>query len=233
MPIDPGAFDLLTFDCYGTLVDWESGILAAVRPVLAAHGVSREDEAILALHAELEPEAEKPPYRSYREVLARVVEGMGRKLGFEPSESERGSLAASIAGWPPFPDTVESLRRLEARYALGVISNVDDDLFEATARGLGIRFDGVVTAMQAGAYKPDLRVFRTALDAFGVPRERILHVAQSLFHDVAPARSLGVATVWVNRRAGRTGPGATPPSTAVPDLEVGDLASLARILGEG
>lgn len=233
MAIDPDAYELLTFDCYGTLIDWESGILSALRPILSRHGVTAGDEEILSLYAELEPEAEEPPYRPYRDVLARVVDGMGRRLGFEPSSGERDRLAASIEAWPPFPDTTESLRRLQERYKLGVVSNVDDALFEGSARRIGIRFDGVVTAMRARAYKPDLKVFRAALDEFRIPRERILHVAQSLFHDVAPARALGLATVWVNRRSGRSGSGATPPSPATPDLEVPDLAALARALVKG
>ena len=229
--LDFDAFSVLSFDCYGTLIDWEAGILAALRPLLGRHGRRVEDDALLEAFAALEATAEAGAWRSYAEVLSQVVDGLGERFDFEPGPGERAVLVDSIGSWPPFGDTRAALAALARRYRLAVISNVDDDLFARTAPVLGVRFEWVVTAAQVRAYKPSTENFRRALARFGVPPGRILHVAQSLFHDVAPARSLGLATVWVNRRAGRAGSGATPAATAVPDLEVPDLATLARLAG--
>lgn len=231
--MDFSRFQVLTFDCYGTLVDWETGILGALRPILSAHGVRASDERLLALYGELEPEAQRGPYRPYREVLADVVRGFGERLGFRPTAAEARRLADSVGDWPPFPDTVEALRNLKRRYRLAVISNIDADLFRRTAARLEVEFDEVTTAEEARAYKPDLRPFRTALARLAVPRERVLHVAQSTFHDIVPAKRLGLAAVWVNRRAGKRGAGATPPVVRGhrPDLEVPDLATLAGLVG--
>ncbi len=231
--MNPDRFALLTFDCYGTLIDWEAGILAAMKPILAAHGASMEDDRLLETYAALESDAEAGEYRPYRTILAEVVAGFGRRLGFEPSEDERRALADSVARWPAFPDTVAALRALKERYKLAIVSNVDQDLFAATARHLDVAFDHVITAGDVRAYKPAEAMFRAVFERTGMPRERILHVAQSLYHDVVPARRLGLATVWVNRRRGRPGAGATPPAEAAPDLEVPDLRSLAAHLIPG
>ena len=123
------------------------------------------------------------------------------------------------------------MRALHSRYRLAIVSNVDDDLFAATALRLGVAFDWIVTAQQARSYKPASANFQLALERIGLPRERVLHVAQSLYHDIAPANALGLASVWVNRRHGRAGGGATPAATATPDLEVPDLQTLARAAG--
>jgi 2-haloacid dehalogenase len=229
--IDFGSYEILSFDCYGTLVDWETGILSALAPVLARHGRIVPGETLLEAFAELEAGAEQPPYRPYATVLREVIEGLGRRFGFKPEAADLGVLAASLADWPPFPDTREALRALRKKYRLAVISNIDDDLFSGTARTLGVEFDWVVTARQVGSYKPSLENFRQALARFGAPREKVLHVAQSLFHDIAPAASLGLSTVWVNRRRGRPGTGATPPASARPDIEVPDLNGLAVLAG--
>jgi 2-haloacid dehalogenase len=223
-------YTALTFDCYGTLIDWESGIIAGLRPVLAAHGVGVPDDDILEQFARLEAELEAGPYRAYRDVLSSVVAGFGHHFGFKPSRVEREGFARSVANWPPFPDTMEALGALSRRFELAILSNVDDDLFAGSAVKLGTRFDHVITAQQVGSYKPDARNFEAAIGRVGKPREQILHVAQSLFHDIAPAKAAGLATVWVNRRHGRTGQGATPPAAALPDLEVSDLAILVRMV---
>lgn len=235
LSVDFSRFEVLTFDCYGTLVDWEAGILAVLRPVLEAHGLRASDEELLALYGKLEPAAQRGAYRPYREVLADVVRGFGKRLGFRPSPAEVRSLAGSVGEWPPFPDTVEALRHLGRRHRLAVISNIDRDLFQRTGARLGVEFHQVVTAEDARAYKPDPRPFRLALERLGVERRRVIHVAQSLFHDIVPAKGLGLAAVWVNRRAGKGGPGATPPvaSGHRPDLEVPDLAALAGLLEPG
>jgi len=219
----------LTFDCYGTLIDWETGILAALSPLLSRHRVALSDDALLELYGELEARAEAGPFRPYREILGAVVRGFGERLGFVPSQAEVESLPESVRHWPAFADTPEALRRLARRFDLVVVSNIDDDLFAGTAPKLGVELTRVITARQVGAYKPSEKVFRHALAELGRPREEILHVAQSLFHDIVPARRLGLATVWVNRRAGKSGAGATPPAAATADLEVPDLESLARL----
>jgi 2-haloacid dehalogenase len=227
--LDLGAYDVLTFDCYGTLIDWERGILAALAPVLAAHGAQAPDETLLESYAEHEAELEAGPYLSYREVLGQALAGVAEDLGFEPSNAEVDAFAASVGDWPAFPDSPEALARLQERYRLAVITNCDDDLFAASNRRLGVTFDWVVTAEQARSYKPDANNFEVAFATIAAPRERILHVAQSLFHDHVTAKRLGLATVWIDRRRGRAGSGATPPAEARPDLELPDLASLADV----
>jgi 2-haloacid dehalogenase len=225
------SYEILSFDCYGTLIDWESGILSALAPLLSRYGRSVPEETLLKAFGELESDAEQAPYRPYSVVLGEVVEGLGRRFGFTPNAEERASLAGSLASWPPFPDTRGALRALSSKYRLAIISNIDDDLFAGTGRALGIEFDWVVTAGQVGSYKPSLENFRRALARFGAPKEKVLHVAQSLFHDIAPAKSVGLSTVWVNRRLGKKGSGATPAASARPDLEVPDLQSLAELAG--
>jgi 2-haloacid dehalogenase len=227
--LDLGDFEILTFDCYGTLIDWETGLLSALQPLLSARSVRIDDEALLELYAELETQAEAGPYRPYRELLQGIVTEIGRRLGFSPSAAETRRLPESIASWPPFPDSPAALQTLRRRFKLAVLSNIDDDLFAGSARLLGTEFDEVITARQARSYKPSPRNFALALERLNAPKEKILHVAQSLYHDIAPANRIGLKTVWVNRRAGRAGAGATPAAVARPDMVVPDLATLARL----
>jgi 2-haloacid dehalogenase len=229
--LDLDSFEILSFDCYGTLVDWESGILSALAPVLSRHRCSAAPHELLEAYGRLESRAQEPPYRPYAIVLREVMEGLGRLLGFAPAASELDTLASSIPAWPLFPDTRQALRALRTKYRLAVLSNIDDDLFAMTAPALGVEPEWVVTAAQVGSYKPSLENFRRALARFGRPKQKVLHVAQSLFHDIAPARALGLSSVWVNRRHGLPGAGATPPADARPDLEVHDLKSLASLAG--
>jgi len=230
--LDFTRFQVLTFDCYGTLIDWETGIFGALRPILTAHGRTVTDAELLEFYSELELQAEQgeqAEFRPYREVLQSVVRGFGERLGFVPSESEVRSLPESLANWLPFPDTVAALRKLKSRYQLAITSNVDDDLFAATARRLEVQLDHVITAQQARAYKPSLRVFKLAQERIGVKPTQWLHVAQSVYHDVVPAKSLGIATVWVNRPSPRPGAGAAKAASAQPDLEVHSLKALADL----
>jgi len=227
--LDFTRFRTLTFDCYGTLIDWESGIFAALRPILAAHNKAVSDSALLKLYAELEATAEKREFRPYREILESVVYGFGKRLEFTPSVDELSSLPNSLASWQPFPDTVSALRKLQSRYSLAIISNVDDDLFANTAPKLEVKFDHVITAQQACAYKPSLKIFKLAQQRIGTPPEAWLHVGQSAYHDVVPARSLGITTAWVNRPSPRPGAGAAKAASAQPDLEVPDLRTLAEL----
>ena len=221
-------YDVLTFDCYGTLIDWRSGILAVLKPLLANHNVSLDDNQILEIYAEFESEQEKGEYTKYRDVLKAVVRKFGERLSFKPSLSEQDSLPDSIKNWQPFPDTIEALQSLKKRFKLAIISNVDDDLFAFTAQRLGIEFDQVITAEQAKSYKPSPNNFKLAIERIGLPPEKVLHVAGSIYHDIVPASSLGLSTVWVNR-TNKEGRGAEPAASGKADLEVTDLQTLAAL----
>lgn len=229
--LDFGHFTHLTFDCYGTLIDWEQGILTVLRPVLLRHEIALSDAQTLEQYGELESAAEHGAYRPYRDILASVMDGFGERFQFTPSANERAALAASVGDWPAFPDTVAALQMLAHRYRLVILSNIDDDLFALSAPRLAVKFAAVITAAQVGSYKPDPRHFHVALERLNIAPDRVLHVAQSLFHDIAPANALGLTTVWVNRRHDRAGFGATPPATAHPALEVPDLQTLAQLEG--
>jgi 2-haloacid dehalogenase len=230
--MDFSRFSTISFDCYGTLIDWESGILPTLRAVLANHGQSLPDASILELYGEFEAEAESGPYQSYRDVLQSVVRAFADRLNFAANSAEIHSLHESVAAWRPFPDTVSALRELQKRYKLAIISNIDGDLFAETRQHLGVEFDGVTTAEQARSYKPSINNFQMALRALAISPEQLLHAGQSVYHDMVPARSLGIATVWVNRKSARPGIGAVRDSVALSsekqaDIEVPDLASLA------
>ncbi len=227
--LDFARFEVLTFDCYGTLIDWEAGILEGLRAILDRRVAVADDEDLLVRYAAHEAELEVGPYLRYREVLARASSAVCAELGVEPSPDEAAAFAAGVGAWPAFPDSAAALARLQRRFELAVITNCDDDLFAASNRQLGVTFDQVITAQQVGSYKPSLRNFEVAFERLDRPRDRILHVAQSLFHDHVPARQLGLSSVWVNRRHARPGSGATPPAEAAPDLEVPDMASLAAL----
>jgi 2-haloacid dehalogenase len=219
------------------LIDWESGILPALRTVLANHDQSLPDATILELYGEFEAEAESGPYQSYRDVLQSVVRGFAGRLQFEATPAEIRSLHESIRAWPPFPDTIAALRELQKRYKLVVISNIDDDLFAETRNHLNVEFEAVITAQQARSYKPSINNFQLALRRLALSSDRLLHAAQSVYHDVVPARSLGIATVWVNRKSARPGIGAVRAPAGLasekrPDLEVPDLASLAAAVSK-
>ena len=230
--MDFSQFSTISFDCYGTLIDWESGILPVLRAILADRGQHPSDAVILELYGEFEGAAESGPYQRYRDGLQSVVRGCASHFHFEVTSAEGHSLHESVRTWLPFADTVGGLRELKRRYQLVVISNIDDDLFAETQKHLQVEFDGVITAEQARSYKPSVNNFQIAIRKLGISPDRLLHAAQSVYHDVVPARSLGISTVWVNRRSARPGIGAVRTSTVNaaekrPDLEVPDLASLA------
>lgn len=226
-PLDFERFEALTFDCYGTLIDWETGLGEAFRVAMRGHGMELDREDVLERYARYEAAAEAGPYLRYRDVLAAGLRGVATELGFEPTADEISAFSTSVADWPAFPDSTAALTRLRSRYRLGVITNCDDDLFAASNERLGVDFDWIVTAQQVGAYKPDERNFLVAFERLALPRERILHVAQSLFHDHVPAQRLGLTTVWIDRRHDRTGSGATPAAQATPDATYPDMASFA------
>ena len=227
--LDFSRFEILTFDCYGTLINWEAGILSALHRILSAHSKKIDDATLLQLYGDFEHRSEQGVFQPYREVLASVVRQFGAALKFTPTPDEVCSLPDSLATWEPWPDTVGALRQLKTRFRLAILSNVDDDLFAATRPKLGVAFDEVITAQQAGAYKPSLKIFELALTRIQAPAHRVLHVGQSIYHDVIPAQSLGLATVWVNRPSARPGVGAVKSAEAKPDVTVGSLEELAAI----
>jgi 2-haloacid dehalogenase len=230
--LDFSSFEVLTFDCYGTLIEWEAGILSALHRILSAHGKRLDDATLLKLYGDFEQLSEEGEFHPYRKVLESVVRRFGAHLGFVPTDEEVRSLPDSLATWRPWPDTVEALRQLKTRFRLAIVSNVDDDLFAATRPLLQVDFDEVITAQQAQAYKPSLKVFELALSRVKAPAYRVLHIGQSIYHDVIPAQALGLATVWVNRPSVRSGIGAVKAAAAKPDLEVTSLAELAQAARE-
>lgn len=227
--MDFSSIRLVTFDCYGTLIDWEAGLFAALRQLLP-NPDSFSSNQLLETYAVVEARLESGPYITYREVLSRAARESGQQLGVALSDDACGRFAESIKDWQPFPDTVDALRLLATRFRLGIISNVDDDLFAATRQKLQAPFEFVVTAQQVRSYKPSLRTFHEAIKRSGGRKEEMLHTAQSVHHDIVPANELGLANVWVNRRFGKNGFGATLPSHAQPMLEVRSLAELAKTL---
>jgi 2-haloacid dehalogenase len=224
-------FRVVSFDCYGTLIDWEAGILSAMKVLLASRGLFPAEGEILARYAEYESEAESSAHLPYREVLREVVRRFGAAYGFAPDAGEQECLDRALPHWRPFDDTVGALHRLHTRFQLAVLSNVDDDLFAATRERLGVAFDHVVTAGQVGAYKPSPAMFEALIRRTTGDPGSILHVAQSIYHDVVPGKAAGLTTVWVRRRSPRADFGATPAATARPDVQVPDLDTLATLAG--
>jgi len=220
-------FKVLSFDCYGTLIDWEKGILTALQSVLSRAGVTINEEKLLESYGELESAEEVGPYIDYKTVLRNVLDELEKRFGFVPLEEELIKFSQSVGDWPPFEDSSEALQKLRSKYRLAILSNVDDDLFTKSAAKLEVMFDFVVTAQQVRAYKHSRRNFEELLNAIDVLPKHLLHVAQNCYHNIAPARKLGLQTVWINRRWGKKSSGAILPGNAKPDAEFHDLTSLA------
>lgn len=223
----------LTFDCYGTLIDWERGILSAVEPLLARSGVQAAPETILHSFVHHEARLESQPWRPYRDVLRAVLVALAADFKITLPEGEQGLLANSLPDWPPFPDTIEALQRLGKRFRLVIVSNTDDALFAKTGQRLGARFHDIITAEQVKSYKPGRPHFVEALRRLDVPASQILHVAQSLYHDHVPARQLGFRTARINRPSCLPDTGLAPLAQVTPDLVFPDLAALADHLFDG
>jgi 2-haloacid dehalogenase len=231
--IDFDRYKALTFDCYGTLIDWETGITRFVKPWLDQLGGHIPPDLVItsfALHQAKHQQAR--PALLYPEVLVRTWKDIEGTFGWDENPARASAFAASCSVWPPFPDTVESLRYLSRFYKLVILSNVDNASLAGTLQLLEVPFELTVTAEDVGSYKPGLRHFTTAFEklaARGIAKDQILHVAQSKHHDIKPGRELGLTTVWVNRRHGRPGSGATLATDAEPDLTVNSLAELVAL----
>jgi 2-haloalkanoic acid dehalogenase type II len=210
-------FDVITFDCYGTLVDWEAGISGAFLSTAAVSGTVLDPEAILRAYSRLEMEVEAEPFRPYREVLKETARRVASELGFTIPSGGESFLPESLPAWPPFPDTNEALLKLSvAGYRLGILSNVDENLLTATCRRFSVPFDFVITAQQVSSYKPEHAHFLAAKERLGTVRW--LHAAQSFFHDVIPASELGIPVAWINRKRETSLAGDVAPTVELPHL---------------
>jgi 2-haloalkanoic acid dehalogenase type II len=224
IPVTPAGYQVITFDCYGTLIDWEGGIAGAFAEAAAEDGVTLDRQPVLRAYAAIEPQVEHERYRPYREVLQETASRVAQTLGWRVPYERCTFLPLSLPRWTPFPDTNPALEALAAAgCSLGILSNVDDDLIAATRKHFTVPIDLVITAQQVRSYKPAPAHFTTARDRIG--SARWLHAAQSNFHDIVPCNALGIPTAWINRKNERPLPGGTP----VHELrDVAELAALVR-----
>lgn len=226
-------FEALSFDCYGTLIDWEAGIAAVLHPWARRSGLDLDSERLLEAYAAAEARAEHDhPSERYPDILAHSFHALGDELGVSVGVQDANALASSVPDWPAFADSHDALKLLAERFKLIILSNVDRASFAGSQKRLGAEFSGVVTAEDVGSYKPSPGNFHAlAAEArrLEVGEGRLLHVAQSLFHDHVPAKRAGLQTVWINRRHDRPGWGATPapPADVSPDWEFPSMAAFA------
>ena len=221
-------FTTLTFDCYGTLIDWEAGILAVLKPWAAEQRLGSSDDALLESFGRHETRVQQDnPAMLYSDVLRQVQRAVAGDLGGEQSDADADALGASVGDWPAFADSADALAYLKRHYKLVILSNIDNASFAGSNEKLGVEFDAIVTAEDVGSYKPDPRNFEHLLDrlaGMGIGKGDILHTAQSLYHDIPPAQRIGLATNWINRRHDKPGLGATPASDVTPDFEHKSMA---------
>ena len=229
-------YSALTFDCYGTLIDWERGMLAALTPWLERARIEADESSLLAAYGRHETVVQtENPGMPYRDIVARVLGRMADDFNATASEDEMREFGAAVGTWPPFPDSCEAMAYLRRHFKLVAITNVDNQSFARTHVLLGEPFHAIVTAEDVGSYKPAMGHFTRAAELFkkwGVNPEEWLHVAQSLFHDHAPAKSIGLATAWIDRRRGRAGTGATPAIRLAtpPDWSTATLGEFADLV---
>jgi 2-haloalkanoic acid dehalogenase type II len=232
-------FEALSFDCYGTLIDWEAGIAAVLGPWATRCGLDLDQEQLLEAYAAAEADAElEHPGELYRDILARSFRSVGDALGARVGEEDAAALAGSVPDWPAFEDSHDALIVLGERFKLIILSNVDRVSFAGSQVRLGVDFASVLTAEEIGSYKPSARNFDALVaeaERLGIRHGRLLHVAQSLFHDHVPAKRAGLPTVWINRRHKRTGWGATPAPLAevAPEWEFPSMAAFAAAVMTG
>lgn len=226
-------FEALSFDCYGTLIDWEAGILAVLGAWATRCALDVGEQQLLERYASAEAKTERDhPHELYPNILARSFRTLGAEVGAAVTDADAAALAGSVPEWPPFADSHDALVALGERFKLIILSNVDRASFARSQARLGVQFTSVLTAEDIGSYKPSPRNFdalAAEVERLGVDRRSLLHVAQSLYHDHVPAKSAGMATVWINRRHDRPGWGATPspPAHVVPDWEFPSMDAFA------
>jgi len=220
----PDRIRALTFDCYGTLIDWETGIWRAFRTAAAHDGVTLDRDRLIDTYHAVEPDVQRETFRPYRDVLAEAARRTAARLGWTISLEQARFLPESLPSWPPFDDAEPALEQLAERFRMGILSNVDEDLLEGTMAHFAVEFGFRVTADRVESYKPDLAHFEAARPFVGDSGGWV-HVAQSLFHDVGPANTVGLPVVWINRK-GET----RDPEDPIPDREFPNLAELASWL---
>jgi 2-haloacid dehalogenase len=221
-------FKLISFDCYGTLVDWKRSLQDIMSPFIIRHKLDITADKLYELFLNADQKNVTCEYKPYSEVLVGVMDEIGKELKIDLKYAERTCLVDRFGDWTAFPDSPDALQNLKKIYKLAVISNVDDELFNVTKRCLGVRFDYIVTAKQVGSYKPSKNNFIKALEIFGLSKEQVLHVSQSIYHDIIPTNELGWSNVWINRY---DEPKRTDPAEMA-DLEMPDLESLVREISE-
>jgi len=217
-------FSLITFDCYGTLIDWESGMKNALRNLTKRRNISFDIESLPERYIEIELEIEKEGYRKYKEVLGLGVRRLFEEKGIMLSSEEEKIFADSINTWPPFNETTEVLRKIKEKYKLAILSNIDEDLIKHSIKLIGVEFDGVITAEQVKSYKPSHGHWKRMMDVFKIPKENVLHVAASYVHDIVPAKELGFQAAWINRKDEKL------KGSIKPDYEFRDLRPLVNFL---
>lgn len=216
-------FKALTFDCYGTLIDWETGIVNALQPLAKRTGKSFTSDELLEVFGRNEsPQQTETPGALYQDILRAVYDRIAKEWGLEPDATEREQFGTSVKNWPAFPDTVEALQYLKKHYKLVILSNIDRNEFKLSNAKLGVEFDHIITAQDVGSYKPNPNNFTYMIDALakaGIEKKDILHTAESLYHDHIPASDAGLASAWIYRRHGKEGFGATHVPSRIPDVD--------------
>ena len=232
-------FRVLTFDCYGTLIDWESGIIKALQPLFArADPALSRDEVLEAFGRHETAQQSETPSMIYSELLAVVHSRLAHEWGIQTNASESTAFGLSVPDWPSFPDSPAALQYLKKHYKLAILSNVDRESFQASNERLQIGFDYIFTAQDIGSYKPSPRNFEYLIEKLGYegfPKNAILHTAESLYHDHLPANKAGLASAWIYRRHAQQGFGATHPPGAMPryDFQFKSMEELAKAHQQG
>jgi 2-haloacid dehalogenase len=217
-------FHLITFDCYGTLIDWESGMKNALKSLLECRGLSFDIGSMPQRYIEIEMEIERKDYRKYKDVLTLGVRRLFKEKGINLTSHEEKIFVDTIAKWPPFEETTGVLRKLKEKHKLAILSNIDDDLIQHSIKLIGVDFDGVITAERVKSYKPSHGHWEDMMAVFKLPKENILHVSASYRHDIIPAKELGFNVAWINRRNEEA-------MGVKPDYEFRDLRPLVDLLG--
>jgi 2-haloacid dehalogenase len=220
-------FRVLTFDCYGTLIDWETGLFCALEPLLRkSPRPLSQDDALKEFGLHEHAQERDTPDMPYPDLLSQVHRRLAREWGAPSSDDEHARFGQSVRDWPAFPDSLAALKYLKQHYELVILSNVDRASFKASQEKLGVEFDAVITAQDVGSYKPDPRNFRYLINKLaerGTSAGDILHVAQSLLHDHLPANAAGLASVWIDRPHNAT---AAPPSMPKYNFKFPSLAAM-------